>query len=153
MTHPAQSAPRPADTTLATLRRDGHQLSSLKQEMRANLLAALAAGEDPWSGLHGFQDTVIPQVERAVLAGHDIVLLGERGQGKTRLLRTMVGLLDEWSPVISGSELGEHPYQPVTPASIRRAAELGDELPVTWRHRSQRYAEAAPCCALTRWLR
>ncbi len=140
-THSTQSAVRPSDTTLATLRRDGHQLSSLKQEMRTNLLAALAAGEDPWSGLHGFQDTVIPQVERAVLAGHDIVLLGERGQGKTRLLRTMVGLLDEWTPVIAGSELGEHPYQPVTPASIRRAAELGDELPVTWRHRSQRYAE------------
>ncbi len=141
MTHSTQFASGPADTTLAGLRSGGHQLSSLKQEMRANLLAALATGEDPWSGLHGFQDTVIPQVERAVLAGHDIVLLGERGQGKTRLLRTIVGLLDEWTPVIAGSELGEHPYQPVAPASIRRAAELGDELPVTWRHRSERYAE------------
>jgi magnesium chelatase subunit I len=70
-----------------------------------------------------------------------VVLLGERGQGKTRLLRTMVGLLDEWTPVIQGSELGEHPYQPVTPASVRRAAEVGDALPVTWRHRSERYAE------------
>ncbi len=70
-----------------------------------------------------------------------MVLLGERGQGKTRLLRTLPLLLDEWTPVIAGSELGEHPYEPITPASIRRAAELGDDLPVAWRHRSERYAE------------
>ncbi len=69
------------------------------------------------------------------------MLLGERGQGKTRLLRTLVGLLDEWTPVIAGAELGEHPYEPITPASRRRAAELGDELPVAWRHRDERYAE------------
>ncbi len=92
-------------------------------------------------GLQGFDHTVIPQLERALLAGHDIVLLGERGQGKTRILRTLAGLLDEWTPVIDGSELGEHPYEPITPASIRRAAELGDDLPVAWRHRSERYAE------------
>ena len=102
---------------------------------------ALAAGEDPWPGLHGFDDTVIPQLERALIAGHDVVLLGERGQGKTRLLRSLVGLLDEWTPVIDGSELGEHPYEPVTPGSRRRAAELGDDLPVAWRHRDERYAE------------
>jgi magnesium chelatase subunit I len=84
---------------------------------------------------------VIPQLERALLAGHDVVLLGERGQGKTRLLRSLVGLLDEWTPVIAGAELGEHPYDPITPASRRRAEELGDELPVEWRHRDERYAE------------
>ncbi len=84
---------------------------------------------------------MVPQLERALIAGHDVVLLGERGQGKTRLLRTLVGLLDEWTPVIAGSELGEHPYDPVTHASVRRAAELGDDLPVTWRHRDERYAE------------
>ncbi len=109
--------------------------------MRTNLLALLATGQDPWPGLHGFEATVIPQVERALIAGHDIVLLGERGQGKTRLLRSLVGLLDEWTPVIAGSELGEHPFEPITPESIRRAAELGDHLPVDWRHREQRYAE------------
>ncbi|GAA1808734.1 sigma 54-interacting transcriptional regulator [Nostocoides veronense] len=109
--------------------------------MRDNLLAKLAAGDDPWPGLHGFEQTVLPQVERALIAGHDIVLLGERGQGKTRLLRTLTGLLDEWTPVIEGSELGEHPYEPITAASVRRAAELGDHLPVAWRHRSERYAE------------
>lgn len=68
-------------------------------------------------------------------------MLGERGQGKTRVLRTLVGLLDEWTPVIAGSELGEHPYEPITPASIRRAADLLDELPIEWRHRSERYSE------------
>ena len=95
--------------------------------MRDNLLAALREGRDPWPGLHGFEDTVIPQLERALIAGHDVVLLGERGQGKTRLLRTMVGLLDEWTPVIEGSELGEHPFDPITHVSQRRAAELGDD--------------------------
>ena len=84
---------------------------------------------------------MIPQLERALIAGHDVVLLGERGQGKTRLLRTLVGLLDEWTPVIAGSDLGEHPYEPVSPESRRRAAELGDDLPVSWRHRDERYAE------------
>ena len=84
---------------------------------------------------------MIPQLERALIAGHDIVLLGERGQGKTRLLRALTGLLDEWTPVIDGAELGEHPYSPITPESIRRAADSGDDLPVAWRHRSERYTE------------
>jgi magnesium chelatase subunit I len=113
----------------------------LRIELRDNLVAKLVAGEDPWPGLHGFDETVIPQLERALLAGHDVVLLGERGQGKTRLLRSLVGLLDEWTPVIAGAELGEHPDAPITPESRRRAEELGDELPVEWRHRDERYAE------------
>jgi len=131
----------PLDTTVGALRASGHQPKHLRQEIRDNLLAALADGRDPWPGLHGFGSTVIPQLERALIAGHDVVLLGERGQGKTRLLRTLVGLLDEWTPVIEGSELAEHPFEPITPASRRRAAELGDDLPVTWRHRDERYAE------------
>jgi magnesium chelatase subunit I len=114
---------------------------TLRAEIRENLLSALREGRDPWPGLHGLESTVIPQLERALIAGHDIVLLGERGQGKTRLLRTMVGLLDEWSPVIAGSELGEHPFDPITAASRRRAAELGDDLPVAWRGRDERYSE------------
>ena len=114
---------------------------TLRVEIRDNLLSALREGRDPWPGLHGFESTVIPQLERALIAGHDIVLLGERGQGKTRLLRTMVGLLDEWTPVIDGSELGEHPFEPITTTSLRRAAELGDELPVAWRGRDERYSE------------
>jgi magnesium chelatase subunit I len=131
----------PTTATLGALRASGHEQRHLREEIRANLLAKLKAGEDPWPGLHGFEDTVIPQLERALIAGHDVVLLGERGQGKTRLLRTLVGLLDEWTPVIAGSELGEHPYDPISPESRRRAAELGDELPIAWRHRGERYAE------------
>ena len=128
-------------TTLGALRASGHVQRGVKDEIRHNLLTALRAGQNPWPGILGFDDTVLPQLERALLAGHDVVLLGERGQGKTRLLRTLVGLLDEWTPVIAGAELGEHPYAPITPASTRRAAELGDELGVAWRHRSERYAE------------
>ncbi|WP_028639222.1 magnesium chelatase [Nocardioides sp. URHA0032] len=131
----------PTVSTVGELRASGHVQKSLREEVRDNLLDALREGRDPWPGLHGFEDTVIPQLERALIAGHDIVLLGERGQGKTRLLRTMVGLLDEWTPVISGSELGEHPYDPVTHASRVAAATYGDDLRVSWRHRDERYAE------------
>ena len=131
----------PSIATLGQLRESGHQLKSLRVELRENLLDALREGRDPWPGLHGFDTTVIPQLERALLAGHDIVLLGERGQGKTRLLRTLVGLLDEWTPVISGSELGEHPYDPITHGSKAAVAEFGDDLRISWRHRDERYAE------------
>jgi magnesium chelatase subunit I len=132
---------RPTIATVRELRDSGHVQKTLREEIRSNLLDALREGRDPWPGLHGFEATVIPQFERALIAGHDIVLLGERGQGKTRLLRTLVGLLDEWSPYIEGSELGEHPYEPITHASKRRAEELGDDLPVAWRGRDERYAE------------
>ncbi len=128
-------------TTVGELRASGHRERCVKAEMRENLLAALAGGDEVWPGIFGFEDTVLPQLERALIAGHDFVLLGERGQGKTRLLRSLANLLDEWTPVIAGGELGEHPYSPITPESIRRAAELGDELPVAWRHRSERYSE------------
>ncbi|MGC5615006.1 sigma 54-interacting transcriptional regulator [Georgenia sp. Z1491] len=132
---------RPDISTVGELRSSDHTFRTLRTEIRENLVAALAAGENPWPGLHGFSRTVLPQVERALLAGHDIALLGERGQGKTRLLRTLAGLLDEWTPVIEGSELGEHPFAPITDASRARAAELGDDLPVLWRHRDERYVE------------
>ncbi len=132
---------RPPQTTVGELRSSGHVQKTLRVEIRDNLLSALREGRNPWPGLHGFASTVIPQLERALIAGHDIVLLGERGQGKTRLLRTMVGLLDEWSPVIKDSELGEHPFEPITVTSVRRATELGDDLPVAWRGRDERYAE------------
>ena len=126
---------------MGQLRAAGSEPRSVKAELRDNLLDALRAGRDPWPGIVGFDRTVLPQLERAIIAGHDVVLLGERGQGKTRLLRTLAGLLDEWTPVIDGAELAEHPLDPITPASRRRAAELGDDLPVSWLHRSQRYTE------------
>ncbi|WP_040797668.1 ATP-binding protein [Nocardia higoensis] len=135
------TVPTDLPTTVGELRAAGYRPRGVKAEIRANLLAKLAAGEDPWPGIVGFERTVLPQLERALLAGHDVVLLGERGQGKTRLLRTLLGLLDEWTPVIAGAELGEHPLEPISPAGRRLAAELGDDLPVAWRHRSERYAE------------
>ncbi|MEX3656876.1 MULTISPECIES: sigma 54-interacting transcriptional regulator [Mycolicibacterium] len=135
------SQPKDLPRTVGELRASGHRERGVKAEIRENLLSALADRRDPWSGILGFQDTVIPQLERALIAGHDVVLLGERGQGKTRLLRALTGLLDEWTPVIAGSELGEHPYSPITPESIRRAADSGEDLPIEWRHRSERYTE------------
>ncbi|MEO5665962.1 MAG: magnesium chelatase [Nocardioides sp.] len=132
---------QPTIATLGELRASGHELTPLRVELRNNLLARLRDGVDPWPGLHGFADTVIPQLERALIAGHDLVLLGERGQGKTRLLRSLVGLLDEWTPVISGSELGEHPYDPITISSQQSLAAYGDELRISWRHRDERYSE------------
>jgi magnesium chelatase subunit I len=138
---PPPTPPADLPRTAGELRASGHELRGVKVEIADNLLAALSAGANPWPGIVGFDRTVLPQLERALLARHDIVLLGERGQGKTRLLRALEGLLDEWTPVIEGAELGEHPFAPITPASRRRAAELGDDLPVAWRHRSERYAE------------
>ena len=131
----------PTASTVGELRASDHVQRGIRDEIRNNLLTALRSGEDPWVGIAGLESTVITQLERSLLAGHDVVLLGERGQGKTRILRTIVGLLDEWTPVIAGAELGEHPFEPITPASLRRAAELGDGLPIEWRHRSMRYSE------------
>src|SRR5262247_1156450 len=101
----------------------------------------MRAGEQRFAGIIGFDQTVLPQLERALLAGHDTMLLGERGQGKTRLIRTLSTLLDEWTPAVEGCEINDHPYQPVCARCRRLAAEQGDALPVTWRHRSERYGE------------
>ncbi|NUO36271.1 MAG: magnesium chelatase, partial [Dermatophilaceae bacterium] len=130
---------RPA--TLGELRSTGHVHRSVKSEIRENLLARLRAGEDAFPGMVGFEDSVLPELETALLAGHDLVLLGERGQGKTRLMRTLAGLLDEWSPVVEGCEIGDDPHAPSCVRCRRLAAELGDDLPVAWRHRSERYTE------------
>jgi len=137
----AAAAPRPAIATVAELRASGHAYETVKDEIRRNLLAAMRAGEHRFPGIIGFDQTVIPQLERALLAGHDTMLLGERGQGKTRLIRTLPELLDEWTPAVAGCEINDHPYQPVCARCRRLAAERGDALPVTWRHRSERYGE------------
>src|SRR5215470_6636720 len=135
------TATAPAVKTLGELRASGHEFRTVKDEVRQNLLARLRAGEDPFPGILGFDHTVRPHLERALIAGHDIILLGERGQGKTRLIRTLTGLLDEWAPVITGCEINDHPYVPVCVRCRRLAAELGDELPVSWHGRDQRYGE------------
>jgi magnesium chelatase subunit I len=133
----------PADLprTVGELRVAGHVYRPVKQELRENLLARMRGGDVRFPGIVGYDDSVLPEVERAILAGHDMVLLGERGQGKTRLIRTLVALLDEWTPVVPGSELNEHPFHPITPATRRMLDANGDDQPITWLHRSLRYGE------------
>ena len=131
----------PTISTLAELRASGHQHRSVKAELRENLIARLAAGHRSLPGIVGFDDTVIPEVERAILAGHDLVLLGERGQGKTRLIRTLVGLLDEWTPVVAGCEINDHPYAPICGRCQRIVGADGDLTAIEWKHRSERYGE------------
>ncbi|MFG1684973.1 sigma 54-interacting transcriptional regulator [Nonomuraea sp. NPDC049269] len=126
---------------LRELRESGHVHRTVKAEVRENLLAKLRAGEPRFPGIVGFDDSVLPHLERALLAGHDLVLLGERGQGKTRLIRTVTGLLDEWTPVVDGCEINDHPYAPACTRCLALARELGDELPVAWKHRDERYGE------------
>jgi magnesium chelatase subunit I len=138
---PNASASHDRPATLGQLKASGHVYRTVKQEIRENLLARMRAGQDRFPGIVGFDDTVLPHVERALIAGHDIILLGERGQGKTRLIRTLVGLLDEWTPVITGCEINDHPYAPTDARCRRLAAEQGDELSVSWRHQSERYGE------------
>ena len=142
-THTTTRPRPPADlpTTLGQLRATGYAPRSVKAEIRANLLARLASSQPSFPGIVGFDDTVVPQVERALLAGHDFVLLGERGQGKTRLIRSLIGLLDEWMPIIAGSEVHDDPMTPVSAYGVRCAEECGDDLTISWVHRSERYGE------------
>jgi magnesium chelatase subunit I len=127
--------------TRADLLSRGYQPRSVKAEIQENLLGRLRDGLPTLPGIVGFEDTVGPQVERALLAGHDFVLLGERGQGKTRLIRSLIGLLDEWMPYVEGCEINDEPTAPVCARCRRLAAEFGDDLPIAWRHRSERYGE------------
>ena len=127
--------------SVGELRASGHVQRPVKTEVRDNLLSRLRSGESRFPGIVGFDETVLPHLERALLAGHDLVLLGERGQGKTRLIRTVIGLLDEWTPVVEGCEINDHPYDPVCVRCRLLAAEHGDDLPVAWKHRDERYGE------------
>ena len=137
----ATQSASPAATTLGELRASGHEYTTVKEEIRRNLLSRLRTGEDPFPGIVGFGQTVLPHLERAIIAGHDVILLGERGQGKTRLIRTLTGLLDEWTPVVDGCEINDHPYAPVCARCRRLAAEQGDALVISWHHRDERYGE------------
>jgi magnesium chelatase subunit I len=137
----APAIPAHLPRTLGVLRSTGYQARSVKAEIRANLVDRLRTGRPTFPGIVGFEETVGPQLERALLAGHDIVLLGERGQGKTRLIRSLSGLLDEWVPVVEGCEINDDPTAPICARCRRLAGEQGDELPVSWRHRSERFGE------------
>ncbi len=137
--HPAAHHPAPA--TLGQLLDTGYRPRTVKEEIRANLVDRLRSGDTAFPGIVGFDDTVLPELETALLAGHDLMLLGERGQGKTRLMRTLTGLLDEWSPEVAGCEIHDDPVRPVCVRCTALAAELGDDLPIAWRHRGDRYTE------------
>jgi magnesium chelatase subunit I len=127
--------------SLADLRATGWESVSVAEEIRRNTAKHIAAGQSLIPGVLGFEDTVVPQLENAILAGHDIILLGERGQAKTRVIRSLVGLLDEWMPVVAGSEINDDPYCPVSRFALDRVDELGEAVPIDWVHRSQRYGE------------
>lgn len=141
MTSLAPPVPDHLPTDLGALRASGYQPRGVKEEIRANLLRRLSSGDPAFPGIVGFEETVGPQLERALLAGHDVVLLGERGQGKTRLLRSLTSLLDEWVPVVDGCEINDDPTEAICARCRRLTGELGDALPVTWRHRSERFGE------------
>jgi magnesium chelatase subunit I len=139
MTTPRFPAELP--TTLGALRAAGYVSVPVRDEMRANLEVRLTQGRPLVTGVLGFDDSVLPQLETALLAGHDVILLGERGQAKTRLIRCLVELLDEWLPIVEGSEVRDDPYAPISAYAIDLVAARGEDTPVAWVHRSQRFAE------------
>lgn len=130
---------RPA--TLGQLRESGWTSVPVKEEVRRNAAARIAAGEPVVAGVLGYEDTVLPQVEHALLAGHDIIFLGERGQAKTRMIRSLTGLLDEWLPIVAGSEILDDPYNPVSRHARDLVAEKGEDTPLDWVHRDERFGE------------
>jgi len=128
-------------TTLSELKASGYQPKTIKEELRTNLIAKIQSGENVFEGIHGFEDTVIPDIERAILAKHNINLLGLRGQAKTRIARMMTKLLDAYIPVIDGSPLNDDPLNPISRFAKDVLAEHGDDAPVAWMHRDDRYTE------------
>ena len=138
--HPP-APPHDLPRTVGELRASGWESVPVSEELRRNAARRITAGEPLIDGVIGFEDTVIPQLENAILAGHDIILLGERGQAKTRIIRSMVELLDEWLPIVAGSEINDDPYQPTSRYARLKVADEGDETLVGWVHRSDRYGE------------
>lgn len=127
--------------TLGELKKSGYQSQSIKDELRNNLREKISKGETVFQGVHGYEDSVIPELERAILSRHNINLLGLRGQAKTRLARLMVNLLDEWMPIVAGSEINDDPFQPISRYAKDLIAEQGDKTPIEWIHRSERFFE------------
>ncbi len=128
-------------STFGALKAAGYQSKSIKTELRDNLIAALQEGKETFPGMHGYENTVIPQLERAILSKHNINLLGLRGQGKTRIARLMVNLLDEYIPYVTGSEMNDDPFHPISRFARDLVAEHGDNTPISWLHRSERFFE------------
>ena len=128
-------------TTLGELRASGAGPRTLREEIHANLIRQMRAQEPLFPGIIGYDDTVVPAVENALLCGHDLIFLGERGQAKSRMIRAMVALLDEWMPIVAGSEVHDDPFASISAQARALVAEKGDETPVEWVHRDDRYAE------------
>ena len=128
-------------STLGELKKVGYQSKSIKDELRDNLRTKIKNGEETFTGVWGYENSVIPELERAILSRHNINLLGLRGQAKTRLARLMVNLLDENIPVVGGSEINDDPMQPMSRYAIELIKEKGDATPITWLHRSERFSE------------
>ncbi|WP_336068706.1 magnesium chelatase [Mesoflavibacter sp. CH_XMU1404-2] len=128
-------------TTLGELKKSGYQPKSIKDELRDNLIEKIKNKETIFNGVHGYENTVIPELQRAILSRHNINLLGLRGQAKTRLARLMLTLLDEYIPVVEGSEINDDPLQPISRYAIQLVEEKGDDTPISWLHRSERFAE------------
>jgi magnesium chelatase subunit I len=128
-------------TTLGELKKSGYKNRSIKDELRANLIDKLKNKENPFPGIIGYEDTVIPDTERAILSRHNILFLGLRGQAKTRMARLMTHLLDEYIPIIEGSEINDDPFSPVSKYALDLIAAKGDKTPIEWLHRSKRYGE------------
>ncbi|MBW2230182.1 MAG: sigma 54-interacting transcriptional regulator [Deltaproteobacteria bacterium] len=135
-----QSAP-PTPRTLGELRRSGYVHRSLREEILANLLAHLRDGRELFPGIHGYDETVVPAVENALLCGHDLIFLGERGQAKSRMIRSLTNLLDEWAPVVAGSEIPDHPLEPVSAFGREIVESQGEKTEIDWLHRARRYSE------------
>ncbi len=131
----------PNPKTLGMLRESGWKSVPVRVEVRRNAIERIRRGEALIEGIHGYEGTVLPQLEAALIAGHDLILLGERGQAKSRIIRGLVSLLDEYMPIIAGSEINDDPYHPVSAYAKGLVAEAGDDTPIAWVHRSQRYAE------------
>ncbi|GER91575.1 hypothetical protein KDW_57370 [Dictyobacter vulcani] len=127
--------------TLGELRDSGYQVLSVKAEMRKNLIQKIRDGEELFPGIIGYEDTVIPQIENAILSGQDMIFLGERGQAKTRIARSLVNLLDEFVPAIAGSEINDDPFEPISKAGRDKIAEFGDRTEIEWIPRDRRYGE------------
>jgi len=127
--------------TVSELRESEYKVLSVKEEMRKNLIEKIRRGEELFPGIVGYEDTVIPQVENAILSGQDIIFLGERGQAKTRMARNLVNLLDEVVPVIAGCEINDNPFAPVCKACRDKVEELGDDVEIAWLPRDRRYGE------------
>jgi magnesium chelatase subunit I len=128
-------------TTLGALKKSGWKSRTVKEEMRENLLTQLRSGAKIFPGIVGYEKTVIPQIQNAVLSKHHFILLGLRGQAKSRILRQLHLLLDEWQPIVGGSYLNEDPYNPISPKARQILADLGDDAPIEWKHREERYHE------------